>query len=241
MWLVQKIWFSERIDIENQAGSWPWRWNTSLTKRRKLFKPQVWNYGRIYSKLNQKETPKIPRGCGLFSLATWVPSVPSGSSRWPTTVGVLVRLRRCPVPPLDRALFSLATSTARRRSKLFSLAEHDRTLRYRCPRFRPIFSRLSASSSRLPGPPVWKWSHPTTKTTTTRTRASRSVFRVRPILSVVLVWFFGRFCSLGREEKSSISRGTLPGVLGGGIQAQGKRPPGSVNQLDQYWKQKQNP
>lgn len=175
MWLVQKIWFSERIDIENQAGSWPWRWNTSLTKRRKLFKPQVWNYGRIYSKLNQKETPKIPRGCGLFSLATWVPSVPSGSSRWPTTVGVLVRLRRCPVPPLDRALFSLATSTARRRSKLFSLAEHDRTLRYRCPRFRPIFSRLSASSSRLPGPPVWKWSHPTTKTTTTRTRASRSV------------------------------------------------------------------
>lgn len=163
-------------------------------------------------------------------------------------------VRRCPVPPLDRALFSLATSTARRRSKLFSLAEHDRTLRYRCPRFRPIFSRLSASSSRLPGPPVWKWSHPTTKTTTTRTRASRSVslnpypFRAVDRVSCpsdsigcARVVFWTVCCSLGREEKSSISRGTLPGVLGGGIQAQGKRPPGSVNQLDQYWKQKQNP
>lgn len=92
---------SQKELIENQAGSRPWRWNTSLTKRRKLFKPQVWNYGRIYSKLNQKETPKIPRGCGLFSLATWVPSVPSGSSRWPTTVGVLVAAPRPPGPPLS--------------------------------------------------------------------------------------------------------------------------------------------
>lgn len=38
----------------------------------------------------RKNPPEIPRGCGLFSLAAWAPSVPSGSSRWPTTVVVLI-------------------------------------------------------------------------------------------------------------------------------------------------------
>lgn len=53
------------------------------------------------------------------------------------------------------------------------------------------------------------------------------------VVGKLIVW-------MGREKINS-SRGTLPGVLGWGIQAQGKRPPGSVNQLGQYWKQKQNP
>lgn len=75
---------------------------------------------------NPEKPPEIPRSCGLFSLATWVPSVPTGSSRWPTTVVVFLhRRRRRPVPPLDRALFSLATSITRRWTKLFSLAKHD--------------------------------------------------------------------------------------------------------------------
>lgn len=95
---------------------------------------------RFYSNYNKKKPPSIPRRCGLFSLAAWAPSVPTGSSRWPTTVAILVpadhrprhrRYLRRPVPPLGRALFSLAASTTRRRPKLFSLAERDRTLRYR--------------------------------------------------------------------------------------------------------------
>lgn len=128
-----------------------------MTKRRTLSQPQIRE--KILLEIKpMKNPPKIPRSCGLFSLAAWAPSVPTGSSRWPTTVDVLMSAsRRRPVPPLDRALFSLGTSTARRRSKLFSLAEHDRrwpsataALYYFT---RPFFSRLSASSSRLPGPP----------------------------------------------------------------------------------------
>lgn len=121
------------------------------------------SYGRFYSKQNQKKSAGNPSwlwsllACRLGTVRTVRLFSLANHSCCPHLRLRSRRLLRCPVPPLDRALFSLAASTARRRSKLFSLAEHDRwSLRYRIPYCsRPIFSRLSASSSRLPGPPAW--------------------------------------------------------------------------------------
>lgn len=156
------------------------------------------------------------------------------SLRW------IVLSSRLPLRPLagDRSSSRLPSTTIK-------------TLRCRCPDFRPIFSRLSASSSRLPGPSAAYYDRFPTKKNRTRiaSRVVRLSFRECRRLGR---WFrvsrSSRLCFcgwkvdfLGWEEKRSISRGTLPGVLGWGIQAQGKRPPGSVNQLGQYWKQKQNP
>lgn len=207
----------------------------------------------IFPTLRRVNLVKNPRRCGLFSLAAWAPSVPTGSSRWPTTVVVLAsannhprrrrRYPRRPVPPLGRALFSLATSTTRRWPKLFSLAKHDRTLRYRRPT-RPahllatfgLLFTLAWATCLKPSDNI-----PPNSRRPRRCRRRRipstcvSCRRTFPCCGWTIV--FGIF----GKRKRSTSRGTLPGVLGWGVQAQDKRPPGSVSQLGQYWKQKQNP
>lgn len=84
------------------------------------------------------------------------------------------------------------------------------TLRCRCPDLRPIFSRLSASSSRLPGPSAAYYDRSPTKN---RTRvasrrsslipwvpSSRSSVPCIPMFSVVLLWLESWFFWDGKRK-----------------------------------------
>lgn len=122
----------------------------SINRAEKLLNSQV---GSTLDSKRTIEPPKSPRCCGLFSLATWVPSVPqalpAGQPQMPSSSLLSLRwimlssrwsLR---TPSVSEALLACR---ARPRRPTPPPGNH--------PTIRPIFSRLSASSSRLPGPPA---------------------------------------------------------------------------------------